>query len=191
METEGELTISQLAQAADVTTRTIRYYIGKGLLPSPAGSGQNRVYGYEHLLRLSLIRRLKEEHLPLAEIKLSLDALSLVEMEDLLFRSPERPQVEDSPQDYVGAFLGLARKESLLRHRVPHPKEEILASSQEMDLWRRVTLAPGIELHYRASGDPAQQVIIDRLIYQAAHLLGAEEGSSEEEGRESEGRIEL
>lgn len=191
METEKELTISQLAQAADVTPRTIRYYISRGLLPSPGGGGQKRIYGYEHLLRLRLIKRLKEEHLPLAEIKLCLDALSLAQIERLLSHAPEKPQAEDSPRDYTAAFLELAREEPLLRHLIPRPKERILASPQETDLWRRVTLAPGIELHYRPPLDPAQQAAINHLIYQAVHLLGAEDAGAEEERGEGGGRIEL
>ena len=191
MESERDLTISQLAQAADVTTRTIRYYISKGLLPSPGGGGRNRIYGHEHLLRLRLIKRLKEEHLPLAEIKLCLDSLSLAEMETLLSRSSEKPQVEGSPQDYVAAFLELPHDKPLLRHLIPHPKEQILAASQETDLWRRVTLAPNIELHYRPSADPAQGAAINRLIYQAVQLLGAKERNQKEEKKESEDWIEL
>ena len=191
METEKELTISQLAQVADVTPRTIRYYISEGLLPSPGGRGQKRIYGYEHYLRLRLIKRLKEEHLPLAEIKLCLDALSLAEMETLLSRSPKQPRVEDSPQDYAATFLELPRQKPLLRHLVPQPKERILASPQEADLWRRVTLAPGIELHYRPPLDPEQQAAINRLVYQAICLLGPQEKGAEEEKGEGEGRIEL
>ncbi len=191
MEIEKELTIAQLAETADVTPRTIRYYISQGLLPSPGGKGQRRIYGYEHYLRLRLIKRLKEEHLPLAEIKLCLDALSLAEMEGLLSHTPEKPQVEDSPRDYAATFLEPTQGEPLLKHLIPHPKEGILASPQEADLWRRVTLAPGIELHYRPPLDPEQQASINRLIYQGVRLLGPREESIEEEQEENRGRIEL
>ena len=39
--TEGqhEYSISELAEAAGVSTRTIRYYVSEGLLPPPVGSG--------------------------------------------------------------------------------------------------------------------------------------------------------
>ena len=68
-------TIGELARAADVTKRTIRYYVAQGLLPPPYGSGRAATYSSEHLYRLELIKLLKQEFLPLSEIKTLLDGL--------------------------------------------------------------------------------------------------------------------
>ena len=61
--------LADLARLADVTPRTVRYYVAQGLLPSPDAAGPATRYGEGHLLRLRLIRHLQREHLPLAEIR--------------------------------------------------------------------------------------------------------------------------
>src|SRR5579871_3173236 len=89
-EPTGPFTIGELAERADVTPRTIRYYVSEGLLPPPGGAGQQRVYSYEHLLRLRAIQRFKAEYQPLAEIRMRLDALTLADLEALT-REPPAP----------------------------------------------------------------------------------------------------
>ncbi len=69
MPTDNEYTLQDLADLAEVTPRTIRYYVAQGLLPSPDRVGPGALYGPGHLARLRLIRRLQREHLPLAEIR--------------------------------------------------------------------------------------------------------------------------
>src|SRR6476659_8784107 len=68
------MSLTELARRADVTPRTVRYYIAQGLIPAPAaGPGQH--YGTGQLRRIALIKRLQREHLPLAEIRGRLSAL--------------------------------------------------------------------------------------------------------------------
>jgi len=66
---EDPYSLNDLARLADVTPRTIRYYVAQGLLPSPEAAGPATRYGEGHLARLRLIRRLQREHLPLSEIR--------------------------------------------------------------------------------------------------------------------------
>jgi DNA-binding transcriptional MerR regulator len=68
--------LSDLARLADVTPRTVRYYVALGLLPSPEAAGPATRYGESHLARLRLIRRLQRDHLPLAEIRIRLERMS-------------------------------------------------------------------------------------------------------------------
>ncbi len=68
--------LSDLARLADVTPRTVRYYVALGLLPSPEAAGPATRYGEGHLARLRLIRRLQRDHLPLAEIRMRLERMS-------------------------------------------------------------------------------------------------------------------
>ncbi len=70
----ADMGIAELAARANVTPRTIRYYVAEGLLPPPGGAGQRRSYGQEHLQRLELIRELKAAYLPLHEIRRRLGA---------------------------------------------------------------------------------------------------------------------
>ncbi len=68
--------IADLAQATGVTPRTIRYYVAEGLLPPPEGAGPAAVYGAGHRDRLELIGRLKDQYLPLKEIRRHLATLT-------------------------------------------------------------------------------------------------------------------
>ena len=77
-------TISQLAELAGVTPRTIRYYTAEGLLPRPDARGQYALYGEPHLLRLQLIGQLKETYLPLGEIKMRIENLDDAQIRALL-----------------------------------------------------------------------------------------------------------
>jgi DNA-binding transcriptional MerR regulator len=52
------LTVDELAHRAGTTTRTVRAYQTKGLIPTPRKIGRVAYYGAEHLARLQLIERL-------------------------------------------------------------------------------------------------------------------------------------
>ena len=61
--------ISELAEKAGVTKRTIHYYISKGLLLPPEGTGVNSLYNDNHLKRILLIKKLQSEYMPLNKIR--------------------------------------------------------------------------------------------------------------------------
>lgn len=61
--------VSELAEKAGVTKRTIHYYISKGLLLPPDGTGINSLYNDEHLERILLIKKLQAEYMPLNKIR--------------------------------------------------------------------------------------------------------------------------
>lgn len=73
--------IDDLAQRADITVDTIRYYQREGLLPPPERSGRSNLYGPEHLERLERIRDLQAQRFSLAACRalLSEDRQSLIE----------------------------------------------------------------------------------------------------------------
>lgn len=80
MDDTKEYSIGELAKAADVTPRTIRYYTLEGLLPPPQIVGRTAVYSEAHRLRLRLIARLKALFLPLHEIRARLAPLTDAEL---------------------------------------------------------------------------------------------------------------
>ncbi|HYH10904.1 MAG TPA: MerR family transcriptional regulator [Thermomicrobiales bacterium] len=80
-------TLDELTSDAEVTVRTVRYYIAEGLLPPPEGAGRAARYTQEHRDRLSVISALKERHLPLREIRDLLQGLSPEEIADLAQQS--------------------------------------------------------------------------------------------------------
>jgi DNA-binding transcriptional MerR regulator len=101
-------TIADLARLGGVTPRTVRYYVAQGLLPSPGSLGPATRYGEAQLARLRLIRRLQRRHLPLAEIRSQLNALSDGQVRSALAAAdapPTRPDRESSALDYVHEVL--------------------------------------------------------------------------------------
>lgn len=85
-------TIGDLEKATSISPRTIRYYITEGLLPAAKGRGVGATYGEAHLLRLKAIAALRENHMPLAEIKQRLDGLREADLSAML-------QIETSPPE--------------------------------------------------------------------------------------------
>lgn len=102
MEPQERMLIGELARLAGVTPRTIRYYTSEGLLPAPTTRGKYAHYDGEHLRRLRLIARLKEDYLPLSAIRERLATMSAAEGERLL---GERRQGR-APGEGVGAREG-------------------------------------------------------------------------------------
>ncbi len=90
---DNKMTIGELADAAGVTVRTIRYYVNEGLLPPPEQSGRYAMYENWYLDRLELIRRWKDAYLPLKEIRTRIEPLSNEEVRRMLKQSATQPQL--------------------------------------------------------------------------------------------------
>ena len=67
----GPLTIGALAKATHTKVATVRWYEHEGILPAAArtGSGNYRVYGPEHLRRLSFVRRCRDLGFSLEQVR--------------------------------------------------------------------------------------------------------------------------
>ncbi|MGK9168220.1 helix-turn-helix domain-containing protein [Inquilinus limosus] len=64
------LTVGALAVAAGIHLETVRYYERIGLMPPPARTASGyRIYGAEHVRRLSFIRRARELGFGTGEVK--------------------------------------------------------------------------------------------------------------------------
>ena len=81
---ENQMAIGDLAEAAGVSRRAIRFYIQRGLLPRPYGAGRGSGYDQEHLDRLRRI-------LDLQASGYSLDAIA-----SILVGKPAEPPPEPS-----------------------------------------------------------------------------------------------
>jgi DNA-binding transcriptional MerR regulator len=169
--------IAELAQRAGVTPRTIRYYVAEGLLPPPGGRGQRRAYGQQHLDRLDAIRQLKAAYLPLHEIRRRLNASPASPSARMAAARavgssaqgvvPGPALAESTPPGTVAAVasrppIGFGGTSGVGRIEIYDPPETV---------WRRHTLAPGVELHYRETEDPRLAEAIRRLIREAAAIL--------------------
>lgn len=165
--------IGELAARMSVTPRTIRYYVSEGLLPPPEGAGQHRLYNQEHELRLEAIKRLKDAYMPLSEIRSRLDTLSRDEIREVA----ERPTTPSgaSALEYVTNLL--AQSSPPQGRATPAVREASRSYPGSADpsgeVWRRVELAPGVELSYRPSNDPDSQIAIDRLVRVAEGIFAS------------------
>src|SRR5687768_16761843 len=97
------LRIDELASRAGTTSRNVRAYQARGLLPPPELEGRTGFYSEEHLRRLELIGELQERGFSLEAIRHTLDAWAqggdiahLVGLRNVL----TAPATDEQPQRY-------------------------------------------------------------------------------------------
>lgn len=195
--------ISELAERTGVSTRTIRYYIEEGLLPQPEVQGKYAVFNEDYLIRLNLIKYLKDAYLPLKEIKRLLDSLMIPEIHDLVRKFEKDPSralaglgiypaekskiadinlseiapATDSAQDYIKRALN--RQPAAIREPVMKFNAPASAPQRNPNLptesWQRVELAPGVELNIRQPQNISRRNQVDELITFARKLFNRED----------------
>lgn len=94
-----EYKVSELANKAGVTKRTIHYYISKGLLLPPEGSGVNSIYTDEHLNRILLIKKLQAEFMPLNKIRDYILENPNEKVENAIKKPKEKVIINDDDKD--------------------------------------------------------------------------------------------
>ena len=172
------LELSQLCDAADVTPRTVRYYIQQGLLPAPESRGPGAHYNQGHLGRLRLIRRLQQEHLPLGEIRERLDRLTDAEVNQLLRSAPETNR-DTSALGYIRGVLAGGGPRSLSAASVRLSESRpTFAESPELpatrSTWERIAVTRDVELHVRRPLTRDQNRLVERLLQIARELTKEE-----------------
>ncbi len=187
-DTEPRYSLTELADLAGVTPRTIRYYITQGLLRGAASSGPGAKYDDTDLARLRLIKRLQTEHQPLADIRNQLERLgddAIVRLQD---QTPAPPV--DSALEYIRRITGrhavaedaamYVMRLSMSAPTAPADPVPLLAAAPpaqptdvrlERSQWERIDLAPDVELHIRRPLTRATAKRVDRLIAIARDLL--------------------
>lgn len=192
MNTHRRYTLNELADAAKTTPRTIRYYTAEGLLPPPDARSRVALYSDDHLLRLRLIARLKAAHLPLSEIRSQLAALSTAQIAAMLdddhsppdsavdyiarlLPQPSRVRLRESspgaPSIYSAAAdqvldeprAALPPRPPVSSLRAPFGRGQAQSIPDDAERWRRVVIAPGVELHLREPLDDRAAHAIDHL----------------------------
>lgn len=120
-EQETKYGIADLAEQGGVSRRTVRYYVRRGLLPAPTGTGRGQHYTQAHLDALIRIRRWQEAGVSLAEIQ----------------RRLSKPDTDPSP-----SLLPSPRS----RAHSSSPAVRIV-SPVVGRTWTRVTVDDGVEVH--------------------------------------------
>jgi Ca-activated chloride channel family protein len=137
-----KLKLAELAQAAGVSARAVRYYVQRGLLPPPEFHGPDTAYTEEHLERLRAIKILQQRYMPLEAIDVELRRRSLDELRRWL-ADPAGGGGDGGPAS-TGA--GRAREPAAAWGRALEEGED----HPDEGLWRRFKVAEGIELHVRS-----------------------------------------
>src|SRR5277367_5535084 len=147
--------MAELAARSGVARETIHFYLREGLLPRPEKGGRTvAFYGEEHIERLRLIRRLREEkYLPIAVIRRLLESPAAAERDvdvlaDVLHIIPPEDEAARPPSPAALAEAESRRLLGPLRERadVGDPAErrvlrEIDAALALEGDARRLTLA--------------------------------------------------
>lgn len=196
---DARYTLTELADLAGVTPRTVRYYLAQGLLPSVGVTGPGAKYDDTHLARLRLIRRLQREHQPLAEIRRRLEGLGDTEIAAAA-GAAEAPPPPDSALDYIRrvtnpatrvrehadgyapallrAMPGPTRASASTVPAAPAPATGLDPDAAHVSMpriersqWERVSLGPDVELHIRRPLPRSTSKRVDRLVEIARDLL--------------------
>jgi DNA-binding transcriptional MerR regulator len=190
----------ELSKLADVTPRTIRYYIAQGLLPSPGQLGPSTQYTDEHLELLRLIKKLQSAHLPLAEIREQLRSVSpdqLAAMSDavstpppgsavdyirgvlepsptyarsMAFSSQSLPSEVYSPPSAMPA-VGRPEPDRSLEAAIRKAEPAVGKPEPDRSQWERISLDPDVELHVRHPLTRHNKKAVGRLIAIAKQLF--------------------
>ena len=156
--TERTYKLDELARATGMSTRTVRYYVQRGLLPPAAFRGKDTAYGHEHLVRLRAIRRLQQAFFPLDAIAAELGSRTLGEIE----RIAEGKAMPAEPPSHGAA----------VREDAARPSEEdarLAVARQSSRVFRRIALFPGVDLTV-AEDAPEKSV---RLVNEMLTILEA------------------
>ena len=153
--TRKEWKLAELAEAAGVSPRTVRYYVQRGLLPAPPFKGPDTVYGEDHLLRLKAIRALQAKFLPLDAIQVELTRLGSDELKALAETDP----AHIPPPGPVPAAESSEPVPSSGLAKIGAP----VSPSDGVTSWRRWELAPGLELHLADTVDAKTRALAERV----------------------------
>ena len=134
---EGQLSLEELADRMGLSRRAIRFYVQRGLLPPPLGLGRGRHYDSRHL---EALRRIQE----LQSAGHSLDAIGRI------LAGGEVTQ----PVGAAAPAMEIAAPPATMMPR-PRRRRELAA-----ELWTRVRLAPGVELHVDAAAHPTAEQLL-------------------------------
>ena len=170
---ERVMSVMDLEQVRGTVTnvpdeRTIRYYLGEGLIqPADEKQGTASVFGYVHLLQLVAVKKLQAEHLPIRKIRELVVGKSERELESLLGIGIHggKQASETEAKRYLESLLAPsmsppARAMSEKRLTGPPmlsvqaPSAPLRHSSEPSGVWQRLEIEPGLELHIRSDYAP-------------------------------------
>ncbi|ABI69365.1 MerR family transcriptional regulator [Syntrophomonas wolfei] len=160
--------ISELAEKAEVTKRTIHYYVGRGLLPPPEGAGVGTTYNEEHLVKLMLIKQLQERYLPLDRIRNVITNMTLEEAKQHLAEPAMLPQPSnflDQNTDHSDSEMTIlqATTQSIVIADSLIDSHTLSALTDIRSSYIRCNIGLGIELHVPVELARDNPALIDNI----------------------------
>ncbi|HEY6359969.1 MAG TPA: helix-turn-helix domain-containing protein [Vicinamibacterales bacterium] len=171
---DGSYTVEDLERLLGIRPRTVHYWSSEGLFEGP-GAGRGTRYTDEHLAKLFLIQKLREEGRPIAEIKTAIkrlprDAWTAVAQQ----AKAEPPKGEVNAKDLIAQWLSEGAgsdSASLSPWRGAPAVWEALPralsvsrSDAQLRPWTRIPLAPDVELHVQEPLSPASHQLVRDLM---------------------------
>jgi len=195
-----DYSLSELAALTGLSSRTIRFYMTQGLIPSPGREGRATRYPETTLARLRLVCSLRDAHQPLAVVRRQLEALGDDEVVSLTAAPPGLPPAPGSALDFVRSLLGESQRAAEPAPRIPFPAppsshrlqslidgpenlpENLPANMPatrpspkptgvgDRSQWERIVVGPDIELHVRRPLSKPANRTVERLVAFARQL---------------------
>lgn len=174
----------QLEKILGVKARNVHYWVQEGLLEGP-GAGRGARYTDEHLAKLFLIQKLREQGLSLPEIKKAIDRIRDADVPALANEArSHRPRETTRATDLITQWLTAASA----THGMPVAGSSVRSPARTAsflraresavrmagDSWRRIPLAPDLELHVREPLSSSSQHLLEALLEYAQRLRAKE-----------------
>ena len=166
--TERTYKLDELARAAGISARTVRYYVQRGLLPAAAFRGKDTAYRHAHLARLRAIRRLQEAYLPLDAIAAELDGRDLGAIERIA-----EGRAKPASRSGVAVEPVHAREPSVA------DDEDVRAKmAREVSrVFRRIELFPGVDLTVADDAPEKSVRLVEQMLDMLEAMSRAKEGA--------------
>lgn len=162
----AQFSIGELASLGGVNRRTVRYYVQRGLLEAPGGTGRGRHYTQSHLDTLLQIRQLQEAGRSLDEIARTLRGEP----------SQASPSGAARMEDGDAVSKKGAEGQRAAAEGVMLAGPGGVGALPQRRRWARLTLAEGLELHLRMDRFDLDDEDLARLVGAVRGVLDTKEG---------------
>jgi DNA-binding transcriptional MerR regulator len=176
--TEQTYSLKEVAAQVGVELRVLRSWMGHPYRILPGfGRGSGTRYPQAFLDRAKLAQRLRDEHLPLAEVANRLRGVPDQELEQLLngTPAPSGRASKGSAADYAAAVLNsrgvtvslFERAKPVFQQSLPIRKQPLARAA-----WERIPLSDAIEVHARRPMTREENRLLDDLLKEAERIFG-------------------
>jgi DNA-binding transcriptional MerR regulator len=176
--TEQTYSLKEVAAQVGVELRVLRSWMGHPYRILPGfGRGSGTRYPQAFLDRAKLAQRLRDEHLPLAEVANRLRGVPDQELEQLLngAPAPSGRASKGSAADYAAAVLNsrgvtvslFERAKPVFQQSLPIRKQPLARAA-----WERIPLSDAIEVHARRPMTREENRLLDELLKEAERIFG-------------------